>query len=189
MTAPLRALRAIAALTAKLPGSRRLLESDIIHRMKVRAGREVTAQKAIEIATSLSDGSIRYWVAGGWGVDALVGRQTRQHGDLDVVVDEATPDRIADVLKTHGLDLVATEQSIPPMPTVWVFSDNAGTTVEVLPIDRTQPPFDAANAFTTGTIANTSVPCVSATTQRALRVGYQQRQIDRDDIAALDGMT
>src|SRR5947209_7146645 len=27
------------------------------------------------------------WVAGGWGVDALVGRQTRPHRDLDLIVD------------------------------------------------------------------------------------------------------
>ena len=29
----------------------------------------------------------RLWIAGGWGVDALVGRQTRIHGDLDLAVD------------------------------------------------------------------------------------------------------
>jgi len=29
----------------------------------------------------------RLWVAGGWGVDALVGRQTRAHRDLDLLVD------------------------------------------------------------------------------------------------------
>lgn len=27
---------------------------------------------------------LRTWVAGGWGVDALVGRETRMHRDLDV---------------------------------------------------------------------------------------------------------
>lgn len=25
------------------------------------------------------------WVGGGWGIDALVGRQTRQHRDLDLM--------------------------------------------------------------------------------------------------------
>lgn len=29
----------------------------------------------------------RAWVSGGWGVDALVGRQTRVHRDLDLAVD------------------------------------------------------------------------------------------------------
>jgi lincosamide nucleotidyltransferase A/C/D/E len=29
----------------------------------------------------------RVWIAGGWGVDALVGCQTRIHSDLDLAVD------------------------------------------------------------------------------------------------------
>jgi lincosamide nucleotidyltransferase A/C/D/E len=29
----------------------------------------------------------RVWVGGGWGVDALAGRETRQHRDLDLAVD------------------------------------------------------------------------------------------------------
>lgn len=28
----------------------------------------------------------RWWVAGGWAIDLLIGRQTRPHGDLDVLV-------------------------------------------------------------------------------------------------------
>jgi lincosamide nucleotidyltransferase A/C/D/E len=30
---------------------------------------------------------LRVWVAGGWAVDAVLGRQTRPHGDLDLAVD------------------------------------------------------------------------------------------------------
>jgi hypothetical protein len=29
----------------------------------------------------------RLWIDGGWGVDALLGSQTREHGDLDVVIE------------------------------------------------------------------------------------------------------
>ena len=35
----------------------------------------------------LDAAKIRYWVAGGWGVAALVGAQTRDHRDLDLAVD------------------------------------------------------------------------------------------------------
>ncbi|MDU0347389.1 hypothetical protein RWX45_00885 [Actinomyces sp. MRS3W] len=36
---------------------------------------------------------VTYQVNGGWAVDALVGKQTREHGDLDVFVDAtAIPD-------------------------------------------------------------------------------------------------
>src|SRR3954452_25100818 len=34
---------------------------------------------------ALADGAgARLWIDGGWGVDALLGGQTREHGDLDV---------------------------------------------------------------------------------------------------------
>src|SRR3954462_9576165 len=39
----------------------------------------------------------RAWVAGGWGVDALVGEQTREHRDLDLAIDA---DGEADALAT-----------------------------------------------------------------------------------------
>lgn len=37
---------------------------------------------AVELGRMMSP----WWVAGGWAVDLLVGRQTRPHGDLDIVV-------------------------------------------------------------------------------------------------------
>ena len=37
-------------------------------------------------------------VAGGWGIDALIGRQTREHRDLDVLVPESFVARLVDAL-------------------------------------------------------------------------------------------
>jgi lincosamide nucleotidyltransferase A/C/D/E len=39
------------------------------------------------ILDRLASAGCRFWLEGGWGVDALVGRQTRPHGDLDVDID------------------------------------------------------------------------------------------------------
>jgi len=47
----------------------------------------------LQIAGSLERTNIAYWLAGGWGVDALVGTQLRYHGDLDLVVDDLAADR------------------------------------------------------------------------------------------------
>lgn len=45
------------------------------------------ASEVLTIIGWLMEKEIVYQVNGGWGVDALVGRQTREHGDLDVFVD------------------------------------------------------------------------------------------------------
>jgi lincosamide nucleotidyltransferase A/C/D/E len=41
----------------------------------------------VEVLEVLERAECRSWVAGGWGVDALVGRQTREHRDLDLAID------------------------------------------------------------------------------------------------------
>jgi len=172
-------------------GLGRLMQSETVRGLKLRAGRQVTAPLVGEIVGLLDAAGIEHWVCGGWGVDALAGHQTRPHHDLDVVIDAAAHDSPAAVeaaLAGRGLRLVAIETSIQPMPTVWVFSDGAGVTVEVLPVDRSRPPFDRAEAFATGRIAETPVRCVSASTQRALRTGYETRPVDLADLAILDGL-
>ena len=45
------------------------------------------ASEVLTIIGWLTERETVYQVNGGWGVDALVGRQTREHGDLDVFVD------------------------------------------------------------------------------------------------------
>src|ERR1044071_2323870 len=42
-------------------------------------------------------------VDGGWGIDALIGRVTREHDDLDLVIPKARADAVAGVLRPLGL--------------------------------------------------------------------------------------
>ena len=46
-----------------------------------------------DVLDALDAAGVRHWVAGGWGVDALVGFQTRAHRDLDLTVDADHYDR------------------------------------------------------------------------------------------------
>lgn len=44
----------------------------------------VTQEDLFEVLDMIEQLGIRYWLDGGWGVDALVGRQTREHRDVDI---------------------------------------------------------------------------------------------------------
>jgi len=44
----------------------------------------------------------RFWLEGGWGVDALVGRQTRPHRDVDVDFDADYEDEVLQALSLPG---------------------------------------------------------------------------------------
>ena len=42
----------------------------------------------IALYTQLTSLGIETWLDGGWGVDALLGEQTRPHSDVDIVVQQ-----------------------------------------------------------------------------------------------------
>ena len=56
----------------------------------------------LAVTTALHRAGIAHWVAGGWGVDALVGRQTRPHRDLDLAVDADQLDQAVALLRPLG---------------------------------------------------------------------------------------
>jgi lincosamide nucleotidyltransferase A/C/D/E len=45
---------------------------------------------------------IEIWVNGGWGVDALMGMQTRSHEDLDILIQQKDVPGLLDYLKAQG---------------------------------------------------------------------------------------
>ena len=46
----------------------------------------VRAEDVISIYKCLLNNGIQVWLTGGWGIDALLGEQTRPHKDLDVIM-------------------------------------------------------------------------------------------------------
>ena len=48
----------------------------------------VTCFDVCEILEMLSEASVKVFLDGGWGVDALIGRETRTHNDIDLFVEK-----------------------------------------------------------------------------------------------------
>lgn len=55
-----------------------------------------------EIVGSLAASGVAVWVDGGWCVEALVGREVRQHGDLDLAVRRSAESSLREWLASHG---------------------------------------------------------------------------------------
>lgn len=45
---------------------------------------------------------IRVWVVGGYGLDALYGALTRDHGDFDLFIKEESKDKFIQIINRHG---------------------------------------------------------------------------------------
>src|SRR5438067_3463373 len=77
--------RRVGELLARTPLSP-LLGSRLVTRLR----RELIVMRARdvqEVLDALSGAAVPAWIAGGWGVDALLGESSRDNGDVDVVVD------------------------------------------------------------------------------------------------------
>ena len=61
--------------------------------------------EAVEILDLLESVGAQPWVAGGWGVDALMERQTRMHRDLDVMVLAKRLDDALAALRANGFQV------------------------------------------------------------------------------------
>ena len=157
---------------------------------------ETGVAQAVLVCAGLADAGVRFWVAGGWGVDALAGRQTRSHRDLDLLVDAADEAVTLEVLGDLGY---VVETDWRPVRVELARRAGAGAGwVDVHPVvfdadgngvqaglDDTEFHYPAA-IFTTGRLGGIVVGCVSAAAQRTAHEGYAHRPQDEHDLAVLE---
>ncbi len=141
----------------------------------------MATEDVLTVLGALESTGVPFYLAGGWGVDALVGRQSRSHDDLDVVIDHYDQDlpRAVDALKSMGFELVASYERRAWMPKNTVLEDGAGRRVDldslnwkILAREFGPPGADASDrgsfedrVFAEGIVAGKRVPCLSADVQ------------------------
>ena len=63
-----------------------------------------------EVADLMSDVGVPWWIAGGWAIDLFLGKQTRSHGDTDILIRRGDQLEIQAYLSAKGLLLYKTQQ-------------------------------------------------------------------------------
>lgn len=149
------------------------------------------SSEVLAVLADLGSARCRVWVGGGWGVDALVGRQTRAHRDLDLAVDAEDEGRAVVAMARRGyrvetdwrpvrVELVAVTGWVDLHPVVF---DDAGHGVQQgLDGEVFHYPPDA---FTEGRVDGTAVPCLSCRQQLRFHQGYTPRDVDLHDLRLL----
>jgi lincosamide nucleotidyltransferase A/C/D/E len=136
---------------------------------------------------------IDVWLEGGWGVDALLGEQTREHDDLDLVVAGSDVPLLVEALGHEGYEVAKGQ-----LPTCIVLLDPAGRQVEVHPVafneagdgiyrmeDGRDWAYPSAGFAGRGSIGGQSVPCLTPEVQVLCHAGYELAETDHHDLAVL----
>lgn len=153
----------------------------------------MSAADVLEVVEAL-DG-LRLWLDGGWGVDALLGEQTRAHRDLDFALDER--DLATAEARLAALGYEEAEAGWVGRPTRVVFADTRGRLLDVHPLRfdddgdgrQTLPDGSLGNypgaELISGTLAASTLPCISASLQLLHHRGYTPAEHDRSDLRRL----
>ncbi|GAA1961778.1 nucleotidyltransferase domain-containing protein [Kitasatospora viridis] len=154
----------------------------------------MTADDVLAILAVLQRAEVDIWIGGGWGIDALVGEQTRQHRDLDLMHRSDQEPEVLAALSRAGF-----AETLDWRPVRFVVTDPGGREIDLHPLvfaaadgsavqastDAEHPFTYPASCFVTGTIQGTAVPCLSADQQVYFHQGYEPADRDRHDMAQL----
>ena len=158
-------------------------------------GSEMTIPDVLGLLDLAARLGVRLWLDGGWAVDANLGRQTRRHADVDIVVTWADLDRLLGALRARGYRPVPRDDTRPEN---FVLGDDAGHEVDfhVIELDpetgdgRYGPPergdvFPAAALSGRGTIGGRHVACITPDWLIRWHTGYEPDPDDLADVSAL----
>jgi len=134
------------------------------------------------------------WLDGGWGVDALLGYQDREHDDLDVIAELRHSQTIIEALSELGYELV---DGAPPSSFVMV--DSLGKQIDVHPVvfddargggvylmrNGREWVYPADGFAGRGTVAGREVRCLTPEVQVLVHAGYELSEKDYRELRLL----
>ncbi len=158
------------------------------------SGACTTLADVIGVLDLADDVEAPVWVDGGWGVDALLGTQTREHGDLDIAVEARHLEVFVNSLRGNGFERVGEAGA-----TDWNFllAHPGGAVVDlhviVFDVDGhgVLGPPDLGSAYPAGSLtgrgelSGRAVDCVAAEWAVQFHDRYPGDAEDRADVRAL----
>ncbi|MEU8706790.1 nucleotidyltransferase family protein [Streptomyces sp. NPDC048565] len=166
--------------------------------MRPEAGRTTVARMmsrsdVLSVLALLSEAGADVVIAGGWGIDALLGEETREHRDLDLLHRSEQEAAVLAALESAGYT-----ETLDWRPARFVLSHPSGPEIDLHPLafaadgsavqsslDPGEPFRYPAACFVTGTIGTTTVRCISAEQQALFHQGYEPAARDVADMRRL----
>ena len=157
------------------------------------------AADVVEVIDALESDGVDVWVYGGWGIDALLGEQTRPHDGLDVIIRTDDIEAAIGITRSLGFSLMTDE-----LPQGFVVRDTTDRRIDFHPVcfrgngsavqeirGGGEWVFSAPGLLGTGLINGREIRCL-APEEQAVRatdqlrdMGYEPNEADRRDMRLL----
>ena len=155
-----------------------------------------TKEDLMTIVSLLENANIKYWIDGGWGVDILAGKQTRNHRDIDVDFDAQHTEELLKILLKYGYEVDTDWKPVR----IELYSEKYGY-LDIHPFilneDGTSKQADLEGGFyefekdffCNAIFEGKTIPCISLKGQKIFHSGYELRDKDKQDIAILESLS
>ena len=149
----------------------------------------MTVSDVLWIINRLKANGISAWIDGGWGVDALLEEQTREHADLDIAVHRKDNAKLRELLTADGYTEARRDDSSEYM---YVLKNEAGQQIDVHVFEHDENggnvygieyPFTSLTGK--GKIDGQTVNCISPEWMFRFKTGYKPKVKDIQDARAL----
>lgn len=149
------------------------------------------SDSVLNLYNLLKGSGITIWIDGGWCIDALLGRQTRSHSDLDIAVHRNDSRKVRQLLESDGF-----KEEKRPDSSEWMYVlkhdngmqvdvhafhyDDAGNNVYGI-----EYPYGSLTGI--GIINGQEVNCIAPEWMYRFKTAYEPKEKDIQDIQALSG--
>ena len=152
-------------------------------------GPEMTADGVVKIVKLLEKNDIEVYVDGGWGVDALLGEQTRKHDDLDIAIPHRFVAKLRGLLQERGYDEVLRPDT---RDCNFVMGDDKGHLIDIHTytfnengINIFGVAYEPRHLTGTGIINGYPVKCIPPDIMVEFHTGYDVDENDFHDVRVL----
>ena len=154
-----------------------------------RLKKEMTVRDVIEFLELCERNDIEIIIDGGWGVDALLGKQTRIHEDLDIALQHKDVPKLRQLLKARGYKDIPRDDT---RECNFVMGDKKGHEIDFHSFTFDEKgnhifgiAYPLESLTGTGTINGHPAKCISPEWMVKFHTGYKLDETDYRDVLAL----
>jgi lincosamide nucleotidyltransferase A/C/D/E len=134
--------------------------------------------------------NVTVWIEGGWGIDALIGRQTRPHNDIDIFIQKKDAAEFTKMLASNGYCETKMEYTTDDH-TAWCDAYNRTIDLHLFEFEDDETLTFLNETYPSeilsgkGKIGEMEVRCLTAEAQLLYHQGYEHNENDKHDVLLL----